>query len=159
MAERRGSTIAHAYALASLYIGVHGERDVNILTYPAVYYASKENDVWLHLAMFVISCIIVSCSLYAPLRLYYNLVSLIFGTTIPTSFNILIKCFFTLFSLVFYGSLVLSISAALCFTIHLFYILLVTTSLLDKSYSELRTRYNILLLIVRKHYCTRGNCD
>ena len=29
---------------------------------------------------------------------YYNLVSLIFGTTIPTSFNILVKCFYTCYN-------------------------------------------------------------
>ena len=34
---------------------------------------------------------------------YYNLVSFIFGTTIPTSFNILMKCFLHLFYYFFLG--------------------------------------------------------
>ena len=32
---------------------------------------------------------------------YYSLVSLVFGTTIPTSFNILMKCFLHLFHQLF----------------------------------------------------------
>ena len=40
--------------------------------------------------------IIISCSLHVHHLGHYNLVSLLFGITIPTSFNILMKCFYTL---------------------------------------------------------------
>ena len=72
---------------------------------------------------------------------HYNLVSLIFGTTIPTSFNILMKCFFTLVSLIFLGYIPSSVHFKFyffvdCFTIPtcLFYILLVTMSQQEYSY-------------------------
>ena len=56
----------------------------------------------------VISYSVVHC---APLGLitYYNLVPLIFGTTIPTSFNILNEMFFTL---VYIVTLMVTVSTA-----------------------------------------------
>ena len=89
--------------------------------------------------------IIISC-LMCTIRVI-NLVSLLFGTSIPTSFNILMKCFFTLVSLVFLGYLAVFISVYLFFTIPSIptCLFIIVTY---KSYSELKTRFNILLLIV-----------
>ena len=69
---------------------------------------------------------------YCCMQGHYNLVSLIFGTTIPTSFNILMKCFLHLFHSFFLGIISSNVHFEFCFFVDcftiptcLFYILFV----------------------------------